>query len=356
MQKRFQAWSFFSGFVLAFAIMAAANDWQWHSVGSIGGWGHSASYSVLSSSGSSSPFSPVIGVDATSYGGFIFPYDRRVMRTLGDFDGDGKSDCWYYHPSQVWYLIYSSTTQVVDRLAFGLPNATPVPEDYDGDHLSDYAVYQASSGMWIVLLSSLDYASASTIFGGPGHIPIPGDFDGDQKADPAVYNQLTGVWTVMMSASGYRQISGGFGGSGFTAVVGDFDEDDKCDPIAYNEAIGSVSILMSGSGYLPLAGGFGGPGATLLVDDYDGDGCVDLAAYQRNSGLWYIINYKIEWLACGKKWGGGAGYQPITGDYDGDGLADVAAFYRDTKDSIWYLDETTDGPQTMSARGGRPKY
>ena len=349
-----------SCFLLTFA--AAASEWQWHAVNAVGNWGQSASYSVISSVGASCPFASVTSADGVSYGGFIYPYDRRVQRVKDDFDGDGKSDCWYYHvPSQVWYVIYSSATQTVSRLAFGLENATTVLEDYDGDHLADFAVYQESSGTWVTLLSSQGYAAASVVFGGPGCSPMPADYDGDQKADPAVYNRSSGIWTAMQSTEGYATISGEFGGRNYYALTGDFDEDDKADPLAYSEAFGALAILMSGSAcadrrpaYSPVSAGYGGPGFSLVTDDYDGDGCADVAAYERGSGLWYITNYKLDPIIWGLQWGG-TGYLPLTGDYDGDGKADASVFYRDLRNSIWYLNESTEGPQTISARGDRSR-
>ncbi|MFC1453963.1 FG-GAP repeat domain-containing protein [Verrucomicrobiota bacterium] len=350
----------FSSFLFVFAAQAFEN--QWDAISTVGSWVHSASYSVLSSSGVSCPFDSVSGTDGVSYGGFIYPYDRRVMRTKDDFDGDGKSDCWFYHDSQVWYIIYSSATQTVSRLAFGLENAISIPEDYDGDHLTDYAVYQESSGIWVALPSSLDYTSVSMVFGGPGYSPLAADFDGDQKADLAVYHRASGVWSVMQSANGYAVVSGSLGGTGYTALAGDYDEDDKADPVVYNEALGYFEISMSGSStvfrrspYSIVGASYGGPGFSLLADDYDGDGCADLAAYDRASGLWYVINYKLNPIIWGLQWGG-TGYKPIQGDFDGDGLADASVFYRDLRDTIWSLNESTDGPQTLSARSDRPRY
>jgi len=359
--KVFLAAAGLSCFLLTLAAAESAN-WQWHAVNTVGSWGHSASYSVLSSSGASCPFTSVASVDGISYGGFIYPFDRRVMRVKDDFDGDGKTDYWYFHsPSQVWYVILSSEIQTVYRSPFGLADAVPVLEDYDGDYKTDLAVYQESSGTWVVLLSSQGYAAASVVFGGPGYIPIPADFDGDQKADPAVYNQASRIWTVMESANGYAQISGEFGGPGYAALTGDFDEDDKSDPVAYSEALGALAILMSGSScadrrpaYSPVSAGYGGPDFSLIAGDYDGDGCADVAAYGRESGLWYVMNYKLDRIIWGMQWGG-AGYLPIQGDYDGDGLADPSVFYRDLRDTTWHLNESTDGPQTVSARGDRPK-
>lgn len=354
MQKRYiLRWcAFLWCFMLTFAV---ASDWQWHAINTVGNWGQSASYSVLSSSGASCPFTAVTNVEGISYGGFIFPYDRRVMRVRDDFDNDGKSDCWYYHvPSQVWYFIFSSATQDVFRVSFGLADATPIPEDYDGDNKTDPAVYQESSGTWVVLFSSLGYTEVSASgFGGPGYSPVPADFDGDQCADPAIYQRASGLWTLALSTCGYSPVSGGFGGPGYVALTGDFDMDDKADPIIYNETLGDLCIAMSGSGYQPASAGYGGPGWTMLSDDYDGDGCADMAAYGRENGLWFVMNYKLERIIWDVKWGGGAGYQPISGDYDGDGCYDAAVFYRDRYDAIWHMNESTDGPRSISARSNR---
>lgn len=349
-----------AGVMLLMATLAGATDWQWHAISTVGSWAHNDSYSVISSSGGACPFELSASAEGYNYGGWIYPYDRREQRVKDDFDGDGKSDNWYYHESQVWYVIYSSATQTVTRLAFGLPNAVPVPEDYDGDHLTDFAVYQESSGTWIVLLSSQAYTAHSLIFGGPGYTPRPADLDGDQKADPIVYHGASGLWTAMQSASGYQTVAGFLGGPGYSALTGDFDEDDKADPVVYNEGLAGVAIAMSGSSttfrrpnYSMVEAGYGGPGYALLSSDYDGDGCADLAAYNRASGLWFVTNYKLERVIWGRQWGGGANYQPIEGDYDGDGLADVAVFYRTRYDAVWHMDQSTAGPQNISARNDR---
>jgi len=341
---------------------AGANDWQWHAANTVGNWAYSASYSVLSSSGASCPFTTVTNAGGASYGGFIFPYDRPLMRVKDDFDNDGKSDCWYFYaPAQVWYFVFSSSTQEVFRLSFGLPDAVPALEDYDGDHKTDPAVYQESSGTWLVMLSSIGYEVISiTGFGGAGYSSVPADFDGDQRADPAIYNRTSGLWLLALSANGYNTLSGTFGNSSYAPLTGDFDMDDKADPIIYNETAGSLAFALSGSSttfrrsnYSVTGTDYGGPGFTMLSNDYDGDGCADMAAYGRDSGLWYVMNYKLERLIWGIKWGGGTGYRPISGDYDGDGLADAAVFYRDQHDAIWHLDESTDGPRSISARSNR---
>lgn len=360
MHKRY-LWGSCAGLWALMATLAAASDWQWHAINTIGNWAHNDSYSVISSCGAACPFPAVSSTEGSNSGGWLYPYDRREQRMKDDFDGDGKTDNWYYYASsRIWYVVYSSATQTVTRISFGLENAVPIPEDYDGDHLTDFGIYQESSGTWTVLLSSQAYTANSVIFGGPGYLAIPADFDGDQKADPIVYHRVSGLWTAMQSASGYQTVSSGFGGTGYTAFTGDYDEDDKADPVVYNEGLAAVVIALSGSStafrrnpYSTVGAGYGGPGYTLLAADYDGDGCADLAAYNRDSGLWFVINYKLEQVIWGRQWGGGASYQPLAGDYDGDGLADPAVFYRTRYDAVWHMDESTAGPQSVSARGDR---
>ncbi len=61
--------------------------------------------------------------------------------------------------------------------------------DFDGDHKSDIAVYR--DGMWFIL-RSLDQGVTATGWGGLAQdVPVPGDFDGDGETDIAVYRDGT---------------------------------------------------------------------------------------------------------------------------------------------------------------------
>ena len=126
---------------------------------------------------------------------------------------------------------------------WGGAGAVCVSADYDGDGLSDPALYEADAGLWHVLLSSQGYADTSVMLGGPEFEPLLGDFDGDGKNDPAVYHEATGEWFALLSANGYQP--------GATAVLG-------------------------GPGYNPVAA------------DYDGDSITDIAVYQPTIGHWVI--------------------------------------------------------------------
>ena len=48
-------------------------------------------------------------------------------------------------------------------------------------------VYQEATGNWYVVGSSSGFFSPALNFGGPGFTPVAGDYDGDGVTDPAVY-------------------------------------------------------------------------------------------------------------------------------------------------------------------------
>ena len=84
----------------------------------------------------------------------------------------------------------------------------PVPADYDGDGLTDPAVWRASTGTWYWLQSGDEhlYRSAGQRQWGVealGDRPVPGDWDGDGRSDLAVWRRSTGVWYLLMSTTGY---------------------------------------------------------------------------------------------------------------------------------------------------------
>ncbi|NCC94343.1 MAG: hypothetical protein EOM10_13845, partial [Opitutae bacterium] len=86
-------------------------------------------------------------------------------------------------------------------MAFGWSAVKPVPADYDGDRVTDVAVYHPASGNWYIRPSGggSDYAEA---FGWSAAIPLPGDYDGDGIADLAVFHQKTARWYFRMSSGG----------------------------------------------------------------------------------------------------------------------------------------------------------
>src|SRR6185369_9985079 len=87
--------------------------------------------------------------------------------------------------------------------------------DYDGDGRADVAVYRRQTGQWFILQSGASGAVTQLTWGAPassglGDIDVPADYDGDGVTDVAVYRQATGEWFIRQSFDNtLRQVSFG---------------------------------------------------------------------------------------------------------------------------------------------------
>ena len=121
-----------------------------------------------------------------------------------DFDGDGLSDIAVYRPSSgVWYLLQSGDAYDPTKYKaylWGISTDIPVPGDYDGDGKTDIAVRRPSTGVWYILQSS-DGAQDGDAWGTSGDV-VAGDFDGDGKTDIAFYRPSSGIWYILQSSDG----------------------------------------------------------------------------------------------------------------------------------------------------------
>jgi hypothetical protein len=253
-----------------------------------------------------------------------------------DFDGDGLSDIALFRPSTgAWY---AQNSNGFSASTFGTASDIVVSGDYDGDGKTDTAVFSTAggAGIWNIKRSS-DGGVTSVQFGFSTDVPARGDFDGDGRFDLAVFRPSTGVWYVQKSDnSGF--IITRFGLSGDKPVPMDMDGDGRDDITVFRPSEGNWYWLRSSDGQF-AAVHFGLSGDIPVSGDFDGDGKSDLTVFRPSTGVWYIQNVATGGFRAIQF--GLNGDIPVPGNFDGDGVTDIAVFRPST--GIWYILRSSDG-------------
>lgn len=259
-------------------------------------------------------------------------------------DYDGKADFSVFRPSDRTWYSYSSEAESYNGFQWGLASDVLAPADYDGDGLTDFTVWRPETGVWYThrtrdnKLFAVQWGKTTAFeYGLIPDVPVPADYDGDGLDDFAVWRPETGVWYILQSSAGYNSIyaeSYQWGKLGDIPVQADYDGDGKADVAVFRSTQNRWYILQSSNNKV-VSVDFGQSGDDLLVpDDYTGDGKADLAVYR--NGNWIIRrsdDNKTEVQQFGLR-----GDKPVPADYDGDGKTDLAVY----RNGIWYiLDSST---------------
>jgi hypothetical protein len=287
---------------------------------------------LISANGKSVVFiSSATDLTATHANNGFFDLYKAVVptpqRAVADFDGDGLSDFAVFRPSLngVWYVLNNSATNASYRY-YGAGSDLLAPADYNGDGRTDYAIFRPSNGTWYIS-DSLTFSESSYQFGLSGDKPLPEDFDGDGKADLAVYRG--GTWWWQSSHTG-QFTSYQFGLANDIPVQGDFDGDGRADYAVFRPSNGTWYVQKSSNGGVMIVN-FGLSGDKPVAADFDGDGRTDIAVFR--SGIWYILQSRDSSVITSQF--GLATDIPSVGSYDGDGKADIAVFR--PSDGNWYV-------------------
>jgi hypothetical protein len=233
---------------------------------------------------------------------FNFGDANQDFPAPGDYDGDGITDIALYRAgatvgAQSKFFIFRSVNSTVAVINFGLNGDRPVARDYDGDGLTDPAVFRpggvpGTQDVWWLKLSTGNGAETAIPFGLAGDnvnnfdTPVPGDYDGDGKADLAVYrigNPPANTFIVRRSSDG---------GTVFQ-TWGNFNSD------------------------------------WIVPGDYDGDGKTDFCAVRTGANAtdpmdWWILQSSDGSVRVQRF--GISSDLPAQGDYDGDARTDVAVY------------------------------
>ncbi len=285
-----------------------------------------------------------------------------TLQGYGDFDGDGKTDLFWYNPrtgdTSAWLMNGNQTPRYVIYANVPFSSGWTIQGfgDFDGDGKTDVFWYNRKTGdtsAWLMTGAQLpQYAVYQNVARGSGWtVQGFGDFNGDGRTDVFWYNAKTGGTSAWLMNGGqtpqygisYANVpaSTGWTLQGF----GDFNGDGKTDLFWYNPETGEkAGWLMDGNKILKSVSystaswtngwvlqGFG---------DFDGDGKTDLFWFNRNTGE------TASWIMNGDKYNL-AVYSTVPvsdgwaleafGDFDGDGKTDLFWYNHHTGETSSWL-------------------
>ena len=240
-----------------------------------------------------------------------------------DFDGDGLSDFAVFRPgNSTWYI--RGSAQGVSSVQWGLPTDKLVPEDYDGDGKTDVAVFR--DGVWHILGSSQGYISVQ--WGVAGDVPVPADYTGDGHSEIAIFRD--GVWWMYDLTTGTSDAAH-WGLAGDKPVPMDYDADGKID----------LAVVRNGTWYLYRshlgpASVLWGVGSDKIVPGYYGPhNQADFSVYR--NGAWFTLLPPFYFDVDGyvsMQWGLPTDV-PVLGNFFSVWSADAGVF----RDGSWWMRE-----------------
>jgi hypothetical protein len=192
-----------------------------------------------------------------------------------------------HRPSTAQFFFdYDDGMPIVDRtLFYGAPNDVALLADFDGDTISDLALYR--NGIWFINLMNDGIVDKIVFLGDPlgPDIPVVGDFLGNGKAGIGVFRN--GTWYLSRLADGVVDWILGFGTVGDKPVVADFDGDGKADCAVYRPTNGFWFISYGCTGTLSEAFALGGVAGDIPVaGDFGGQWRAGVGIYR--NGFWFL--------------------------------------------------------------------
>ena len=260
---------------------------------------------IVAAATPSPSLSPTPSPSATPIGSPLPSPTFRSPFPILDYDGDGISDIAVFRPTSGLWAIKGVT-----RAYFGAASDLPVPGDYNGDGTAEIALFRPASGLWAVRGVTRVY------FGSPGDLPLPRDYAGEGTVGIALFRPTSGLWAIRDRTRIY------FGGSGDQPVPGYY----------FPGAPAEVAIFRSGSGLWAVKGEtrlyFGGVGDKPIPGDYQEEGmrfwCP--AIFRPATGLWSVRHATRVYF-------GGPADRPLPAEYYGKGYDEIGIYRQST--GLW---------------------
>jgi hypothetical protein len=258
-----------------------------------------------------------------------------------DFDLDGKTDIGVVRPNlnlgapSFWYILNSSN-YLFQSVQFGSGGDQPTAGDYNGDLLTNLAVWRPANGFWYIGDPTGDPSTHFTgiPWGLSTDTPVRGDFDGDGRFDLGVFRPSDGFWYVRTSLGG-GLLARQWGLGTDKLAPGDYTGDGKTDLAVFRDGYWYISVCANCP---PLIIAFGLQPDIPTPGDFDGDGKTDVAVFRPSTGIWYVQGSAVGFF--GRQWGQN-GDVPLKGNFDGDNKDDIAVWR--PKDGNFYILQSGNG-------------
>lgn len=257
-------------------------------------------------------------------------YSQSVSHLVSktDFDGDGLSDLAVFDPATRQFRIRLSSTLEIETRSAGDSGSFPVTGDFDGDGITDIGGFDRTTATWTIEVGDNRIVLP---YGNAGDLPVNADYAGNGCDDIAMYNPKRSDWTI---ANCKEPVSLSFrlGQPGSTPVPADVNGDGKVDAGVYHPPTSFWTYRLSGSDET-VEFFYGLPGDIPFAADFNGDGKAQACVYRPTTNEFYVRN------ADGKSGPpfafGLPADQPFLVDVDGDGRADFAV--RRPSDNTFYV-------------------
>jgi len=211
---------------------------------------------------------------------------------IGDFDGDGTSDVYWYAagvtPELLWFGNANRSFTTFDP---GPTNGTYTTRiaDFDGDKKSDVLWYRPGNATDVVSYGRdrTGFNEFNVVQSGT-FVPVVGDFDGDGKSDILWHGAGVAqqVWYGSSTQSNFTQTTQGTLSASYTPLVGDFDGDGRSD-IYWYAAGATAEVIWYGRTNRTFSVITPAPTNGTYVTataDFNGDGISDILWYRPGNG------------------------------------------------------------------------